>query len=302
MLQETSLKKLNIFAPRPKGRGFMVMKLKTYAEFIKIEHTLFALPFAYIGALLASKGWFGLKTFILIFTAFTGLRTAAMSFNRIIDREIDALNPRTAKRHIPAGIISLKEAYAIAIIGLIVYFISASFINELAFMLSPIPAIVAYIYPYLKRYTCLCHYFLGLNLAFAPLGGWIAVTNSLDNIWIILLSVGVMFWVAGFDIMYGLQDLEFDREYGLHSIGAHFGVKVALAISALNHLIFFLLVSISLLNLVGISALFGLIVIGILLIYEHILVRKGKIQVAFFHINAVISVMLLIIVLLAILF
>ncbi len=279
-------------------------KLKMYADFVKIEHTLFALPFAYAGAFLASKGWFGLRLFFLILSAFTGLRTAAMSFNRIIDREIDALNPRTANRHLPAGLISLREAYAIAFLGLIVYFTSAYLINDLAFELSPIPAIVSYVYPHLKRFTCLCHYVLGLNLAFAPLGGWIAVTNSLTpKDWpIILLSVGVMFWVAGFDIIYGLQDLEFDRKMGLHSIGAHFGVNFALNVSALNHFTFFTLVSLSLLKLLGVTAVIGSILICALLIYEHYVVRfKRDIQKAFFNVNATISVVLLLTIIIGVL-
>jgi len=277
----------------------MGLKIKTYAEFVKIEHTLFALPFAYAGAFLASKGWFGFRLFILILLAFTGLRTAAMSFNRIIDREIDALNPRTANRHLPTGKISLKEAYALAFFALGVYFLSAYLINDLAFELSPIPAIVSYVYPYLKRFTCLCHYVLGLNLAFAPLGGWIAVTDSLTpKDWpIILLSLGVMFWVAGFDIIYALQDVEFDRRMGLHSIGAHFGVKTALIVSPLNHLIFFALTSISLLKLVGYASIVGLAAIALLLLYEHRVVRtefnEKSVQIAFFYSNAAISAVLL---------
>jgi len=275
------------------------LKLKTYAEFVKIEHTLFALPFAYAGAFLASKGWFGFRLFILILLAFTGLRTAAMSFNRIIDRDIDALNPRTANRHLPAGKISLKEAYTLALISLGIYFLSAYLINDLAFELSPIPAIVAYVYPYLKRFTCLCHYVLGLNLAFAPLGGWIAVTDSLTlKDWpIILLSLGVVFWVAGFDIIYALQDVDFDRKLGLHSIGAHFGVKIALLVSSLNHLIFFILTSISILIMLGRASILGLITIALLLIYEHTIVRRGfdekNVQIAFFYTNATISAVLL---------
>ena len=189
-------------------------KMKTYAEFIKIEHTLFALPFAYIGALMAAKGIPNLRILILILFAFTSFRSAAMALNRIIDRDIDALNPRTKNRHIPAGLISLKEAYLIVLISLAIYFLSACLINETAFKLSPIPAITAYIYPYLKRHTCLSHFVLGLNLSYAPLGGWISVTNTLSletELIPTLIAIAVIFWVAGFDIIYALQDLEFDR-------------------------------------------------------------------------------------------
>ncbi len=271
----------------------MIGKLRDYADFVKIEHTLFALPFAYLGAFIAQRGWFGLKLFVLIALAFTGMRTVAMTLNRIIDREIDALNPRTANRHLPSGRMSLKEAYAILLIALIVYEVSAYFINETAFKLSPIPVIVAYIYPYLKRFTCLCHYVLGLNLALAPLGGWVAVTNSVffDKT-ILLLSLAVIFWVAGFDIIYALQDLEFDRKYGLHSIGAHFGKEFALKISALNHAIFFVLVFLSA-TMWNKIAVVGVAVIGLLLIYEHLAVRRGDIETAFFKVNAVISSVLL---------
>ena len=271
----------------------MMGKLRDYADFVKIEHTLFALPFAYLGAFIAQRGWFGLKLFILIALAFTGMRTLAMTLNRIIDREIDALNPRTANRHLPSGRMSLREAYAILLIALIVYEASSYLINETAFKLSPIPIIVAYIYPYLKRFTCLCHYVLGLNLAFAPLGGWVAVTNSIffDRI-ILLLSLAVIFWVAGFDIIYALQDLEFDRKYGLHSIGAHFGKNFALRLSALNHAIFFVLVLFSAVMWSRIAVV-GVIVIGLLLLYEHLAVRRGDIETAFFKVNAIISSILL---------
>jgi len=280
----------------------MLSKLRMYADFIKIEHTLFALPFAYSGAFLAAHGWFGWRLFFLILTAFTGMRTAAMTLNRIIDREIDAMNPRTASRHLPAGLITLKEAYGISIVALLIYFISAFMINRTAFTLSPIPVITAFIYPYLKRYTCLTHYVLGLNLAYAPLGGWISVTGSFDpfgsELVPVILGVAVVFWVAGFDIIYALQDLEFDRKHGLHSIGGHFGLKAALTISAINHMIFFTLTAIALyLYGAGIIAIIGLTAIAVLLVYQHAIIgenyNKMKIQIAFFYSNAAISAILL---------
>ncbi len=284
----------------------MLGRLRLYAEFIKIEHTLFALPFAYAGALIAKGGWFGFRLFILILTAFTGLRSAAMALNRIIDREIDALNPRTANRHLPAGLISLREAYSIVAVSLAVYFISAYLINKVAFELSPIPVIIAYVYPYLKRYTCLCHYVLGMTLAFAPIGGWVAVKDSLHfSPEIIALSVGVMFWVAGFDMIYGLLDLEFDRRYGLHSVGAHFGVGFAKTLSAINHIAFFALTAYALLKILGIYSLPGLAVIGALLAYEHYVIRElneRRIMVAFFNSNAGISATLLATIVLGLLF
>jgi 4-hydroxybenzoate polyprenyltransferase len=280
----------------------MLHKLRLYADFIKIEHTLFALPFAYAGALLAAEGWFGWRIFILILTAFTGLRTAAMSFNRIIDREIDAKNPRTMYRHLPAGLISLREAYTIATISLAVYFLSAYFINETAFLLSPIPAITAYVYPYLKRYTCLSHFVLGLNLAYAPGGGWVSVTNSVDifgsEFVPFILGIAVIFWVAGFDMIYALQDVEFDKKYGLHSLPAHFGEEFAVLASETSHAVFFLLLLISF-AAYGFDAIFkaGLVIIAILLVIEHYIVRTGvdekRIQISFFYLNAAISATLL---------
>ena len=275
--------------------------LKDYFDFIKIEHTLFALPFAYLGAILASGGKIPLEKFVLITTAFTGLRTAAMSFNRIIDREIDALNPRTRNRHIPAGIISVGEAYAIAAFALAVYFISAYLLNWLAFVLSPIPAIVAYIYPYLKRFSCLSHYVLGLNLSFAPMGGWIAITGSFnifgDAALPFLIGVAVMFWVAGFDIIYALQDLDFDRKYGLHSIPAHFGVRAAKIVSTLNHVVFFVLLFIAFYKYFdfGIYVKLSLAAIAFLIAFQHLILEidESKIELSFFHANALISFFLL---------
>ncbi|MEM4496845.1 MAG: UbiA-like polyprenyltransferase [Archaeoglobaceae archaeon] len=263
------------------------MKLRLYLDFIKIEHTLFALPFAYVGALLA--GYLDFKLAFLILLAFTGLRTAAMSLNRIIDREIDAKNPRTAKRHLPAGLISLNEAYAITFVALVVYFTSAVLINKTCALLSPIPPLIAYVYPYLKRYSCICHYFLGLNLALAPLGGFVAVTDSIDFLNkgynVFLLSLGVLLWVAGFDIIYSLQDLEFDRKEGLHSLPAHFGERFATFVALANHLLFLALVYFALEYLIVAAFL------AILISAEHYIVhfRREKLDYAFFHLNALIS-------------
>jgi len=279
----------------------MLGRIKTYLDFVKIEHTLFALPFAYSGAFLAANGLISSKLALLILTAFTGLRTAAMTFNRIIDREIDAKNPRTANRHLPAGIISLREAYIIAIIALAVYFVSAAMINKTTLLLSPIPALTAYIYPYLKRFTCLSHYVLGLNLAFAPLGGWISVTDSIDVLGSELIptvvAIAVIFWVAGFDMIYALQDAEFDRKNNLHSLGAHYGISAAIWVSRLNHAIFFVLILAAFLLYKAFAALYFLPAIAMLLFYEHYLIKdsydEARIQVAFFYSNALVSSTLL---------
>ncbi len=273
-------------------------KLRDYLDFVKIEHTLFALPFAYSGAFLASNGWFGFRLFFLILTAFTALRTAAMSLNRIIDREIDALNPRTAGRHIPSGKISVGEGYAIVFVGFAVYVLSAYLINYTAFILSPIPAITAWIYPYLKRFTCFSHFVLGLNLAFAPLGGWVAVRNSMDFLSSgfvpLMIGVSLIFWVAGFDIIYALQDIEFDRKMGLHSIGAHFGVEVAKKVSAASHITFFLiLVYVFIFWIPGDFLFYGMLMVGMILFFEHYIVKdrydEKRVQLAFFYSNALVS-------------
>ncbi|MCX8172411.1 MAG: putative 4-hydroxybenzoate polyprenyltransferase [Archaeoglobaceae archaeon] len=269
------------------------MKIKLYLDFVKIEHTFFALPIAYTGAFLAEEVSF--KVLLLVFAAFTGLRTFAMACNRIIDREIDAKNPRTAKRHLPAGLISLREAYVIAFVGVVVYFISAFFINKTVFLLSPIPVVVAYIYPYLKRFTCLSHYFLGLSVTFALLGGWIAVKDSIEiPLNVLLFAVALLFWEAGFDMIYALQDAEFDRKERLHSIGGHFGVKFAKKLSILNHCIFFALLFFAFSGepIIRVS----LPVVALLLILQHYIIRdkhdEERIQISFFYLNAILSVSL----------
>ncbi len=285
-------------------------RLRMYLEFVKIEHTLFALPFAYAGAFLAAHGLPSLRLIVLIATAFTGMRTAAMTLNRIIDREIDAANPRTANRHLPAGKISLREAYLLLAISLLVYFVSAWLINRVALELSPIPVAIAWIYPYMKRYTCLSHFVLGLTLAFAPIGGWVAVTDSFDPLGRELvpcvIGIAVAFWVAGFDIIYALQDVEFDRSYGLYSAGARFGVRNALVISCLCHIAFFALLSYALwVYGAGVKAIPGLAVIAVLLVYQHMIVTPRKydekrVQVAFFNANAAISALFFFTVVLAV--
>ena len=281
----------------------MIKKFRMIMDFIKIEHTLFALPFAYLGAFLAKNGMIDIRTFILIGTAFTGLRTAAMTFNRIIDRDIDALNPRTARRHIPLGLISVREAYAIAFISLSIYFISAYLINDLAFKLSPIPAVTAYIYPYLKRFTTASHYVLGLNLSFAPMGGWIAVKNSFnifgEDKLPFLIGIAVIFWVAGFDMIYAIQDYDFDRKYNLYSFPARFGIKAAKIMALINHIVFYLILLFALTRIyeAAIFAKIGLLVVLALIIIQHLIVNFGKddrsIQIAFFNLNAILSLSLL---------
>ena len=184
-------------------------KLLDYANFIKFEHTLFSLPLILSGSFLAAGGLPETRVLILILVAATGARTAALAINRIIDRNIDRLNPRTAERELPAGKISLVNAVIITAVGLCAYFFSAYKICELVLYLSPVPLIVFIVYPLMKRFTWLCHFGVGLGLALAPLGGWIAVTCSLEGLFpAIILSAFTICWVSGFDIIYATLDEE----------------------------------------------------------------------------------------------
>ena len=281
------------------------MSLKAFFKLIKIEHTLFALPLALTGAILAARGMPDKRILILLAIAFTGARASAMAFNRLVDRRVDALNPRTASREIPSGVVSAAKAGALVAASVVVFLASAWVINPLCGKLAPLALVVLLGYSYTKRFTALCHFILGLALGMAPVAGWLAVTGAFS--WPpVVLGLGVIFWTAGFDMIYALQDLDFDRKYRIHSVGAHFGVKFALVLSALNHTVFLILTSIALIELIGVKALIGLIVIAILLTYEHYIVKdrfdERRIQIAFFHLNATISAVLLLTILLGLLF
>ncbi|PIE90098.1 MAG: 4-hydroxybenzoate octaprenyltransferase [Acidobacteria bacterium] len=259
---------------------------------IKIEHSVFALPFALVSAFLAADGIPDLKTLILILVAMVSARSAAMAFNRYLDAEIDARNPRTQIRSIPAG--RLSKSYVLAFtIGSIVVFVAACyFLNFLSWVLSPVVMLVLLGYSYTKRFTPLCHLVLGLALGLAPVGAWVAVTGTLD--WIpVLLGVTVMFWTAGFDVIYACQDEAFDRQHKLHSIPVIIGVSNSLCLSRFLHLLTFIL-------LMGFGYLLsfmwiywaGLVLVGVTLFYEHYLVRGddlSKVNMAFFTMNGVVS-------------
>lgn len=267
-------------------------KLRTVLEFIRIEHNIFSLTFVYTGAFLSVRGIPGLEKLAWITLALVGARSGAIVLGDIADRELDALNPRTKGRHIPSGRISIREAWAIVLASYVVLFYSAYRLNPLAFALSPIPLLLALAYPYSKRYTAMTHLVLGLNLAFAPLGGWVGATGSLA-LPPLVLSAAVALWVAGFDIIYACQDLEFDRRMGLHSIPAALGAPRALWVSALMHaLTLLLLYAVQRIMGLGLFYLMGIAVIALLLLYEHLIVgatRLERVPVAFFHINALVS-------------
>ena len=268
-------------------------QVKNFLNFVKIEHTLFSLPLIYSGAFLAAKESPSLWILVLILAGATGARTAALALNRIIDREIDKRNPRTAVRELPSGKLSLMQGQAILAIGLLLYTTAAALISPFCLYLSPLPLIIFTIYPYMKRFTPLAHFGVGLGLAMAPLGGWFAIQQSFENIIpAVLLSLFTLFWVAGFDIIYSTLDELFDREENLHSFSSRFGKRKALRISALLHVVAFsLLATLCIVYIRATAALPFLVASGFLLYLEQ---RKAEdVELAFFKINAVLGFVIL---------
>jgi len=262
---------------------------------IKFEHTVFALPFAYLGAFLAARGLPGLRTSLLILLAMAGARTAAMGFNRIVDVPYDARNPRTCGRAIPAGKVRTGEAWAMVILAAAAFFLAASLLNRMAFVLSPIVLAVTLFYSYTKRFSSLCHLFLGLAIGISPTAGWIAVSGDMDLLPLVV-SAGVIFWVAGFDILYSCLDLEFDRSCGLFSIPARYGLKNAFRISALFHAIAFILFAAAgFMAQLGWIYAAGLAVTLVLLVFQRRIVSPddlSRMDMAFFTLNGAISMVL----------
>jgi 4-hydroxybenzoate polyprenyltransferase len=262
--------------------------VKKFFSFVKIEHTLFSLPLIYSGVLLASRGhlpaW---PVFLLVLLAGTGARTVAFALNRMIDRHIDAKNPRTATRDLPSGRMTMWEAAWVMISGLGLYFLSATLISDFCLKMSPIPLVVFAVYPTMKRYTPLAHFGVGMGLAMGPLGGWFAVSPSFDNILApALLSLFTLFWGTGFDIIYATLDEEFDRKASLYSFPSRFGRAKALRASALFHLAAFAMLAwLFFSSAFSMFALPLLVVTGCLLFLEH---RKSEdVELAFFKINAI---------------
>ena len=267
-------------------------------EMIKIEHTLFALPFAFLGAVLAANGFPTLYQLVWITLAMVGARSTAMAFNRIADREYDALNPRTATRALPAGLLSVGFVWAFTIVSAVLFFVAAAMLNRLALILAPVALASIVLYSYSKRWTLLSHVVLGWCLAIAPTGAWIAVRGALDSPIPLLLSLVVLLWTAGFDVLYACQDYDFDSKTGLHSIPRRFGIANSLVIARLFHLCAFLaLLTLYWITQLGVVALLGVLATGALLIYQHRLVRAddlSKLNAAFFTTNAFVSVILFI--------
>lgn len=273
--------------------------IRTTLEMIKIEHTLFALPFALLGAVLAARGLPTAWQLFWITLAMVGARSAAMAFNRIADHKYDAANPRTRARAIPAGALSLKFAWAFTLAAAALFFVAAAMLNRLTLVLAPVALLSVLLYSYTKRFTSLSHLALGWCLAIAPTGAWIAVRGHVDSPVPLLLSLVVLLWTAGFDVLYACQDYEFDRGAGLRSIPARVGIPRALWISRLLHAAAFAaLVSLYLTATPGtLLALVGVVATGALLVYQHSLVRAddlSRLNAAFFTTNAFVSVILFI--------
>jgi 4-hydroxybenzoate polyprenyltransferase len=273
------------------------LALVRYANLVKLPHTLFALPFAMVGVVLASYVKDVTPVMILwVAVAFTSARFAAMAFNRIVDRRIDALNPRTSKREIPAGIIGVREAGVAVAVSSTLFFVAAWRLNPLCLLLAPLALAWVLGYSYTKRFTRWAHVVLGVGLGIAPVGGYLAVTGAWSDPWWMLpvLAAGVMTWVAGFDVLYALQDVAFDRQTGLHSIPAALGEARALTIARAFH-------SLTVVSLGAVGAAvgggwlywLGVAVVAALLLYEHSLVRAddlSKLDAAFFTMNGIISI------------
>ena len=273
-------------------------KLGTTLEMIKFEHTLFALPFAFLGAVLAAEGVPTWPQIIWITVAMVGARSAAMTFNRIIDLDFDAANPRTANRELPTGKLSIGFAWAFLFVSIAVFLLAAYSLNWLTFALSPVALLSVLGYSYAKRFTALSHLMLGWALAISPTAAWIAVRGTIDSEIPLLLSLVVLMWTAGFDVMYACQDHDFDREAGLRSIPARFGIKNSLWIARLFHLqAFIALLLLYFVSGLGWPALLGVLMVAALLFYQHTLVSAknlSRMNAAFFTTNAFFSVILFI--------
>ncbi|RIH82279.1 4-hydroxybenzoate octaprenyltransferase [Meiothermus luteus] len=276
-------------------------RLRTYLELVRFEHTLFALPFAYGGMLLAARGWPGWDTFAWVTVAMVGARTGAMALNRLIDRHIDAANPRTAGRHLPRGLVQPLEVLALALAGLLLLGLAAFNLNPLTVQLLPVAVFFLVGYSYTKRFTWLCHFWLGLTVGAATAGGWIAVTGAFEPA-LFALWAGTAFWLAGFDILYATQDYEFDRSSGIHSIPARFGIPRALRIARFSHaLTFGLFLLTGVLSGAGWAYYLGVLGVGALLWYEHRLVQPhdlSRVDQAFFQANVGVSLGMLAVILL----
>jgi 4-hydroxybenzoate polyprenyltransferase len=275
----------------------IISRITVFLEMIKFAHTLFALPFALTGALLAARGIPAAAQLFWIVMAMVGARTAAMALNRLIDAGIDAGNPRTATRAIPAGLISKGSVAAYIVLSLLLLLYAAYRLNPLCLKLAPVAIFFLLLYSYCKRFTSLAHIVLGICLAAAPIGAWVAIRGAIE-LPPLLLGAAVLFWVAGFDILYALQDLEFDRQAGLHSIPVRLGLRGSLLLARFFSLLtVVLLIGLALQLHLGIAFYSGIAAAALLLCYEHWLLRDGdlaKLDLAFFTMNGYVSVIILV--------
>lgn len=268
--------------------------LRLTLEMIKWEHSIFALPFALCGAMLAARGLPSLHQLLWIIVAMVAARSAAMAFNRWADAAIDAANPRTSSRALPAGTLSPAFVVTFVIVSSAIFIAAASQLNRLALLLSPVALAILLLYSYTKRVTRWSHLVLGFALGIAPAAAWIAVRGTLDPR-ILLLTAAVTFWVAGFDVLYACQDFQFDCQAGLHSVPRYFGIPAALWVARAFHLVMVVLLIALLISFgLGVWAGVGVLAVILLLIYEHSLVRAddlSRLNAAFFTMNGVISVL-----------
>ena len=272
-----------------------IRKTALFLELIKFPHTVFALPFAFMGAILAARGIPAPPTLVWVLVAMVGARSGAMAMNRLADQQLDAMNPRTRERALPKGLVRRGEVILLTIASFALFLLAASRLNPLCLKLAPFAMAILILYPYTKRFTALSHLILGLALALAPLGAWIAVTGRVAATPVVL-GLAVLLWVAGFDILYALADIDFDRASGLHSIPARFGARAGMAISRAFH-VFMLVFLFLLIPLSGLSYLYlaGVILASGLLLYEHLLlIRHGlqRLDAAFFTANGILSIAL----------
>jgi 4-hydroxybenzoate polyprenyltransferase len=284
----------------------MISVIQKWGSFVRFSHTIFALPFALAAMVVAARdnhGWPGWKTFGLILAAMVCARTCAMAFNRIVDRKFDALNPRTANRHLPTGQISLFSAIALCVLSAAGLITASYFLNPLCFYLSPVALVVICFYSLTKRFTDYTHVFLGIALALAPVGAWLAVKGTnvsmLEILQMTTLAFTVILWLVGFDIIYALQDYEFDKSHGLRSLVVAWGPKNALAAAFLAHMAMCgLLLAFGLLCHFRIAYLIGWLIIVGCLVLEHWIARRRSlnwINLAFFRLNALVGAVFLIV-------
>ncbi|MCX6860057.1 MAG: putative 4-hydroxybenzoate polyprenyltransferase [Verrucomicrobia bacterium] len=292
----------------------MISLLSKWASFVKFSHTVFALPFALASMMLAARdqrGWPGWKVFLLVLAAMVSGRTCAMAFNRIVDRRFDALNPRTAGRHLPAGAISMASAVSLCILSGAALVAASWALNPLCFALSPLALFFICFYSLTKRFTDFTHVWLGIALAIAPVGAWLAVKGGVEFLPMIdgklklshsafvplVLALSVLLWLFGFDIIYATQDYEFDRRQGLRSLVVRWGPKNALGVAFIAHLLLWMLLAVfGALAAFRLAYWLGLMVIGVLLLAEHLFARRRdthSVNIAFFKLNGTISTLFL---------